>query len=400
MYKTLQGVGTNVISLAESRRVTRLNRVRVSGVDKTIGTEVYITNETNGEITFSEAPEDGATISVEYTVLYDERVRFFPGSEVVTAGSTTLHRSTAKDANGIPVPQGNGYIIDEETGTIWFDTPRQNITVEYEYMTLQGLAYMGLSDREPGHPLGVPVVYSEQHKSRSELDNEYVGARMPLLFPSEITVGTSYSESVYGNGFDRAFTLSHRELIDILEAFNISTGEAIDPEEIEIVDPQAGRIRFAEPPAATDVIRLTYRWNSGTTVVFIADFPQGVPGEHLVENAQYATMTGDPDGDGFVNMVYPLPNYPVKVHRVVLNGNILEEGPDYQVNSGAIALTSTPPADVSLIVTYDYMSDRADIYSVGLFSAKEGGKLFALSGLGPISKDPNTGMRVTWSITF
>lgn len=400
MYKTLQGTGDEVLSLGEGRKVLRLNRVRVSGVDKAVGAEVYLSNENTGEITFVEAPAAGATISVEYTVAYDERVRFFPGSEVVTSGGIQFKRSTAKDANGIPVPQGDGYIIDEETGTIWFDTPRQNVTVTYEYLTLHGLAYMGLSDLPENHPAGAPVVYSEHDKSRSALDKEYEGARMPLIFPSEITVGTTFSESVYGSGFDRVFTLSHRDIIEITDAYNISTGNAIDVNNIEIVDPHAGRIRFPEPPAATDVIRLTYRWNSGTTVVFVADFPQGIPGPHLVENEQYVTVTSDRDQDNFVDMIYRLPNRPVNVRRVVLDGEELTEGQDYQVSGDAIALARTPKEGVSLVVVYDYMSERADIYSVGLFSAKEGGKLFALSGLGPITKDPNTGMRVTWSITF
>lgn len=401
VYKTLQGTGDEVLSLAESRRVLKLNRVRVSGVDKTIGTEVYLSDERTGELTFADPPADGTTISVEYTVVYDDRVRFFPGSELVTSGSTQFRRSTAKDVNGIPVPEGDGYIIDEDTGTIWFDTPRQNVSVSYQYLALQGLAYMGLSDRPENHPIGVPVIYSEEYdKGRSSLDKEYVGSRMPLLFPSEITVGSAYSESVFGNGYDRVFTLSHRDLIEITEAFNISTGESIDHKEIEIVDPEAGRIRFPSPPASTDVIRLTYRWNSGTTVVFVADFPQGVPGPHLVENAQYSTVTGDRDEDNFVDMIYHLPSRPTIVRSVVLDGQELTEGDDYQVSGDAIALTSTPQQGVPLVITYDYMSERADIYSVGLFSAKEGGILFALSGLGPITKDPNTGMRVTWSITF
>jgi hypothetical protein len=53
-----------------------------------------------------------------------------------------------------------------------------------------------------------------------------------------------------------------------------------------------------------------------------------------------------------------------------------------------------------LNITYQYLQDSHDIYQVGMFTDQTDGDMFNISGIGPVTKDKNTGMRITWTVTF
>ena len=55
-----------------------------------------------------------------------------------------------------------------------------------------------------------------------------------------------------------------------------------------------------------------------------------------------------------------------------------------------------------MAVDYTYYRERFSIYEVGLFngSDEDDSEMFSIAGIGPITKDQFTGMRITWSITF
>lgn len=397
---SLTGDGTKTLSLGATGRLIRLDRVRVKGVDQTIGRDVWISNEDAGQITFAEPVGEGDTVEVDYTYQTDYRFYMMPGSETITVGPVTYERSTRVDNHGRLIPESGKYVIDEETGRVWFDQVLEGVSVTYSYKMVRGLVFMGISDRPEGHPIGQPMVFTEADKGKATLDAEYEGARQPLILPATVTTGSSFTDTIIGNGYDVAFTLSHRSLIEIKEVYNISKGEEIPLSAVWIVDAVNGNIQFETAPEASDVIRITYTWNSGSTVTFIADFPPNVPGPQQVKGHVYTTKTGDYTGDSAVDRVYQLPHRPDEVISVVVGETTLIPGNDYTVSGNQIILNSTPQAGVDLKVTYNYTKQSADIYEVGLFTEDEGGFMFAISGIGPVTKDVNTGMRVTWSITF
>lgn len=394
------GTGAEVIGLGLTRRMTKLYRVSVNGIEMQVGKDVWIASEDAGSIRFASAPPVGAQIVVEYAIETNPRVYFKPGSETVTVGVETYRRSTTTDAKGRLIPTTGTYVIDEETGRLWFSAPLQGVRVAYSYGARKGLAYMGISDRPDNHPAGRPIVYTEAHKGRTTMDKEYVGARQPLIFPATVTTGSSYTEVIIGNGYDTVFTLSQRDLLEILEAYNVSKAQFLEVgTDIVIHNAETGQIRFATPPEQTDVIRIQYTWNSGSTVSFVADFPRGVPGPQVV-TATYTNTTEDHNGDGAVDTQYILPDEPTQILNATLDGVALTQGVDFIVNGRNFILTSTPAAGRQLVVEYQYGKTTVDIYSVALFDALEGGNMFAMSGIGPIGKDQSVGMRVTWSITF
>lgn len=397
---TLTGTDSKTLSLGSTGRLIRLDKVLVGGAAQRIGIDVWISNEDAGQITFANVIPQGTPVEVDYTYRVDSRVYIEPGSEVVTVGAVTYERSNMTDAQGRLIPEDGKYVIDEETGRIWFNQVLEGVTVTYTYKMVLGVVFMGISDRPAGHPVGQPIVFTDADKGKLTLDAEYAGARQPIIFPAEVTTGSTYQDTIVGNGIDTVFTLSHRNLLTINSVYNVSKGVAIPAEQVTIFDAPSGRIKFATPPAATDVIRITYTWNSGSTVTFIADFPPEVPGPQKVSGQVHTFTTGDYNSDGTVDRIYQLPYAPDEVVSVMLGQTVLTPGADYSVNGNQLVLNSTPPASQELRVTYNYTKQTADIYEVGLFTDEEGGLMFAISGIGPITKSTNMGVRVTWSVTF
>jgi hypothetical protein len=141
--------------------------------------------------------------------------------------------------------------------------------------------------------------------------------------------------------------------------------------------------------------------NSGTVVKFIADFPKGVPAA-VIENAPQKVVTAIA-GQSSVTLDYPIAKDSTGafyVPTVVVAGSTLTPA-QYTISLDGKTITpNSLTAGQVVTVNYKYEKSTHDIYQVAMFDGKVGGKLFNISGIGPVTKDKNTGMRVTWSVTF
>lgn len=168
---------------------------------------------------------------------------------------------------------------------------------------------------------------------------------------------------------------------------------------VRVLNANAGTIEFSpefeeklkENPGK---ITVEYFVNSGTVVKFIADFPKGVPGPMELKNLEFIPDTTK----GLTE--YTAPHVLRKINEVLLNGSPISE---YAVNGQKFTITNPSfKAGDTLVVKYDTESSTHTIYTVAMFDQMDESlsKMFNLSGIGPVTKDKNTGMRITWSVTF
>lgn len=176
--------------------------------------------------------------------------------------------------------------------------------------------------------------------------------------------------------------------------------------DVWISNPATGHIQFAEHPTGGPAVetpghlQVTYQINSGTTVKFVADFPKGIPGPVETSETYSVTLVA---GGG--NIVLP--------HTIALDEQGNPKTPTIEM--GGTALTTSdytiapdnktivlnaPVVGKTVTVTYMYEETTHDIYQVAMFDNKVGGKMFNISGIGPVTKDEKTGMRLTWSVTL
>ncbi|MBC7344973.1 MAG: hypothetical protein H5U03_06095, partial [Clostridia bacterium] len=220
--------------------------------------------------------------------------------------------------------------------------------------------------------------------------------------PAQVTVGSEKAETKGTNG-TVYYVLSSTPVIELLRVthsngtvYTVVNSPTTTPNCVWLHDASTGEVRFSSvPPAGT--LTFVYRWNSGTTVSFVADFPRGVPGGTVETNAE--TFTGIAGAGTQYVLRYPVKENTtptVKVNNVQLGVGQCTLSEDRQI----ITITYTLVGGETIVVEYQYDKTFADIYEVGLFNDRIGGDMFAISGIGPITKDINTGMRVTWNITF
>ncbi|PVC75062.1 hypothetical protein C2I27_04020 [Priestia megaterium] len=181
--------------------------------------------------------------------------------------------------------------------------------------------------------------------------------------------------------------------------------------DVWISNPNTGHISFSENPVGGPKVetpgqlQVEYKVNSGTVVKFVADFPKGVPAP-AVEDAPVKNVSAV-SGQTSVTLDYPIAkdNAGLFIEPVV---KITKAGSTTTLTSGQYQIsldgkTITPNSlSAGDIVNIQYRYERSthDIYQVAMFDDKVGGKMFNISGIGPVTKDKNTGMRVTWSVTF
>lgn len=196
-------------------------------------------------------------------------------------------------------------------------------------------------------------------------------------------------------------------------------GNGLKPNEgdVWIQNPNTGTIQFAKgepigdaPPVDTPgQIEVTYQVNSGTVVKFVADFPKGVPAPTIEDDEEQFTIVAgqtnvslqkheiakdEETGTFFKPMI-----------TVTQGGNApVELGEDeYEISTDGRTISfptlSLAAGDI-VHISYKFEKTTHDIYQVAMFDQKDGGKMFNISGIGPITKDKNTGMRVSWSVTF
>lgn len=176
--------------------------------------------------------------------------------------------------------------------------------------------------------------------------------------------------------------------------------------DVWISNPNTGHITFSSNPTGgpqvhtPGQIQVEYMVNSGTVVKFVADFPKGVPAPVLEDTSKVVTAVS---GQSSIALDYAIAKDETGAFitpEVKINGSVLEEGA-YQISiDGRSIIPNSLSANQVVTVNYKYEKTTHDIYQVAMFDDKSGGKMFNISGIGPVTKDKNTGMRVTWSVTF
>lgn len=181
-------------------------------------------------------------------------------------------------------------------------------------------------------------------------------------------------------------------------------GMRIGSGDVWMMNANAGVLQFSSDPSngvpvhTPGQLTIEYKVNSGTVVKFTADFPKGVPGPVTLEKTDSFTSLGETtfilsdvvnkDGEG--NFL---------IESVTRNG--VDETFTVHPDGTRIDVDNVASGDI-IAVTFKYSKKAHNIYQVAMFDEKDStnSKMFNISGIGPVTKDENTGMRITWSVTF
>lgn len=211
----------------------------------------------------------------------------------------------------------------------------------------------------------------------------------------------------------------------IIRLLNVRHIDSLDPKKIKdynivkdglqsgfgdvwISNPATGHIQFSDSPTGGPVVetpghlQVTYQINSGTTIRFVADFPKGVPGPVEIKETFSKTLVAGEGGNIVLPKTISKTELGVVKDIVVTMGEkTLTKDTEYTIALDAKTVTINSPIS-GQNVTIQYPTDEKthDIYQVAMMNLKEQGKMFNISGIGPITKDENTGMRITWSVTI
>ncbi len=193
-----------------------------------------------------------------------------------------------------------------------------------------------------------------------------------------------------------------------VRSYNVIDG-GLRPNEgdVWISNPNTGHITFSLNPLGGPKVhtpgqlQVEYMVNSGTMVKFIADFPKGIPAPNVEDAPTKVVVVGS--GQTSITLDYAIAKSedgsfidPV----VTVDGEVLDKaGFDISIDGKTITPNSLN-AGQTVSVDYKHEKSTYDIYQVAMFDEKAGGKMFNISGIGPVTKDKNTGMRITWSVTF
>lgn len=193
----------------------------------------------------------------------------------------------------------------------------------------------------------------------------------------------------------------------------INAGLKPNEGDVWISNPNTGHITFAsgnpvgkdpanKPPQVQTPGQLTieYKVNSGTVVKFVADFPKGVPAPSVEEITKTVNIV---TGQTSVTLDYPIAKdvTGLFLEPVVKVGATTLASGQYTISLDGKTITPNSISVGQVVsVKHKYEKTTHDIYQVAMFDDKIGGKMFNISGIGPVTKDKNTGMRVTWSVTF
>jgi hypothetical protein len=210
-------------------------------------------------------------------------------------------------------------------------------------------------------------------------------------------------------------SVTHEDLNGKVTAYQITNGGlVVGNGDVWLLNPSKGIVQFSTEPKGKDPLnpappvdkpgQLTfqYRINSGTTVQFVADFPKGIPGPMLTSHQELIPMN---TGQTTYSLQHPVAkdgSGKFVIDSVKKGTTELTEGTDYNLSAdGAqIILNIAVATGDTLAISYKWYKETHDIYQVAMFTEQTAGKMFNISGIGPVTKDKNTGMRITWSVTF
>lgn len=193
----------------------------------------------------------------------------------------------------------------------------------------------------------------------------------------------------------------------VVKEYILSTsGLKVNEGDVWISNPNTGHITFSSNPTGgpkaetPGQLTIEYKVNSGTVVKFVADFPKGVPAPVVEDTSKTVTTVS---GQSSIALDYAIAKDATGAfHKptVTVGGTELTEG-QYAISVDGKTITpNSLVAGQVVTVAYKYEKSTHDIYQVAMFDDKQGGKMFNISGIGPVTKDKNTGMRITWAVTF
>ncbi|MBA4293917.1 hypothetical protein C0431_13220 [bacterium] len=189
------------------------------------------------------------------------------------------------------------------------------------------------------------------------------------------------------------------------------SGLTIGSGDVWFSNPNAGQIEFkAQPTGQSSVknpvytpgqITVEYYVNAGTTVKFVADFPKEIPDITLADETKTQTLSGATT----ITLLRPIAKNQsgaFLVKEVRLNNVLQTEAVGYEVGVDGLSVTFlTATGNENVLVVYQYEKTSFDVYQVAMFDGMGiDAKMFNIAGIGPVTKDRTTGMRVTWSVTF
>lgn len=189
------------------------------------------------------------------------------------------------------------------------------------------------------------------------------------------------------------------------------SGLTVGAGDVWFSNPNAGQIEFKAVPVAQSSIKnpvsepgqitVEYFVNAGTTVKYVADFPKEIPDVTLVEETKIQTLSGSTTM-ALVRPVAKNESGSFLVKEVLLNGSKQMEGIGFEIATDGLSVTLlTATGNESVKVVYEYEKTSFDVYQVAMFDgADANAHMFNIAGIGPVTKDRTTGMRVTWSVTF
>lgn len=263
--------------------------------------------------------------------------------------------------------------------------------------------------------------------------NDYAGIKVKFDV-ADVAVGDKFSVK-YTLKLDNAYLSYQLAQAPAIEIVAVKFRRSLDPSvalpydikkaglvanegDVWISDSATGQITFNQtmtgvapaPWTEEGHLQVEYRINSGTTVRFIAEFPQGVPGPAVVSTEFNYLL---PVNGASIPLPSPVALNPTtgiaKPVQVFLGTSTTPLAASaYSLNGDRTAITllsySNATTTTAVRVKYEFLQESVDIYQVGMFDSAEVNptttKMFNISGIGPITKDKNTGMRVTWAVTF
>lgn len=497
--------GTTTVSSSNQNKTITLQGV--SDVEEvyevTVGSQTlernqdfFVKDAEKGIFEFSSAPTE--VIRVKYLTRLNSQVEIIEGTEIVKVDGEVWSR--AKTPNN----DSKRYAINHKTGVVKLQREVNSLTVSYDYMKSYGLGFMTLGTKPNGHPDNSSVQFSQSDRLLTELENEIVGSRVPIEYPSTVEEGKneldlftttpvetesktetynisqtltdlkidSSGKKLYSlervtltksgqgpvdlqigtevqilsssqatiqfqtaldsgddleveyklvaNNLHLNYQLSLSPVVELVSVVHEhattgvitnytvnNAGMVSGSGDVWLLNPNAGILQFRENPSngvpvhTPGQLTVQYKVNSGKTVKFIADFPKGVPGP--IETEVEESFTGA--GETVFTLSKAVKNDDAgedMIEHVKVNGAALDPD-DYTlfVDRRKIEIPSALTNDV-VEIKYSFDEEVHKIYTVAMFDrkSKEDSKMFNISGIGPVTKDENTGMRITWSVTF
>ncbi|SFJ62250.1 hypothetical protein SAMN02799624_05216 [Paenibacillus sp. UNC496MF] len=210
-------------------------------------------------------------------------------------------------------------------------------------------------------------------------------------------------------------SVTHEDLNNKVTEYLITNSGLVNGDgDVWLINPSQGIVGFSTSPKGKDAqnpapgvetpgqLTFQYRINSGTTVQFVADFPKGIPGPLLTQNDEVLPMN---TGQTTYSLQHPVAKDgagALQVLSIKKGATDLVAGTDYDLSADGtqLILKVAVATGDTVSISYKWYKDTHDIYQVAMFTEQTLGKMFNISGIGPVTKDKNTGMRITWSVTF